>query len=224
MTDELMLFEIPKKGKRPGQKHKGRLDITPEEKNKGYNKPHPIERKPEIYREKVRDARGNIEILPGQPHDEQHIIDWEQVKEMLEAGCDLEECAARQGVSKVELKNACLQSTGKAWAEYEQESRAMLKYKLRTQIVKMSLGYYRKGADGKTYYIPPNPQVLLHAAKFILGQTEASLQDKSGDYDQYVFQDDEGNYLNPDEIPAGIINGVAIEFDEEGDVIDLDDE
>lgn len=223
MADDLMLFEIPKKGKRPGQKHSGRLDIEAGS-NKGHGRPHPIERKPEIYREKVRDSRGNIEILPGQPHDEQHIIDWNMVKDMLEVGCDLDECAARMGVSKAEMKNQCLQTSGKAWAEYEQESRAVLKYKLRTQQIKMSLGYYRKGVDGTMYWIPPNPAVLLHVSKYVLGQHDGALADKSGDYDQYVFQDDEGNYLNPDEIPAGIVNGVAIEFDEEGDVIGMDEE
>lgn len=222
---DIMRFKIPVKVKKTGSKATKTV-LPPEQTKVERDKRilHPTDKQPDIYRAKVMDANRNVLIMPGEPSDEDHIIDWKLTKEMLSVGCTLDEVANRMGVPRNEVKNRCLQSTGKAWAEFEQECKAQLNYSLRTMQLKMALGWYREGVDGRKYYMPPNPVILLHVSKHYLGQTDESLKDKESEYTTYLFQDEEGGWLNPDEVPNGILNGMPVEFNEEGEVISLYEE
>ena len=196
---------------------------------------HPAEKQPKIIRAKIIDKKtGKITVAPGQPRDGSKIIDWDQVRSMLKVYCNLDDCAARMGVTKQEMRNKCLQETGKVWAELEQECHSFVRESLRQMQFKKAMGYTRKQEVTehfyneitnryderkviKEYYIPPDTQMLIHLGKHLLGQSEKL--DITAIFKGYTIEDSEGNVIDAEheviDSDNGITDGISVYDDDD---------
>lgn len=208
---EVKKFAIPERKERKAYRKQAEL--------------HPSERKPDIVRPKVYDPRtGEIRIAKGANQSQRDkIIDWDLARQMLEMGCDADEVAGKMGVSRESVKKRCLGEQGLTWAEFEQQCQSVLKFKLRSMQVRVALGYDRKGPGGTVVHVKPDTQMLIHLGKQILGQSDKL--DIKALYQGYIIEDSSGAVINAsadEELPPGIIDGIAVVMTDDDEQEDYD--
>lgn len=133
-------------------------------------------------------------------------IDWKNVEEMLKYGCDQVDVAAFYCVTISELKRRCEVENNKPWDLFVDQCFAIMRRNLKLMQYKKAMGYTRKGVNGATYFIPPDPGMLIHLGKHVLGQNDKmSLKEL---FNGYIIED--GISEEQHQLPSNVIDGKAV--------------